>query len=148
MARRIIRTTEQTAEIDRGPVFEGESPVQPMQGRVALRTHRETLGETMYDPGTTAPKVYTGPAPLVTNSHGLAGLSSRMQAQEDWSRQQTLLLQDIGDRLTNLEEGTHIWTSAMSLEQSTWWALWGVLMLVLGSALAVLVILVFSILVR
>jgi hypothetical protein len=142
MAKRVIRTTEQRTVVDR------ERPVQTVQEREVVRTLREPDGETVYDPGTTAPEIYTTPAPLVTTTTGLAALNARLRAQENWARQQSSVLHDIDYRLTNMEEGTHLWTSAMSLEQTTWWALWGILMLILGSALAVIVILIFASLIR
>lgn len=150
MARRIIRSTEQRTVVDRATapapatLINGDRPVETVQQREVVRTIREPDSETVYEPGTSSPDLYARPGPLVTTTNGFAGLNARLRAQENWARQESSVLQDVNYRLTSLEDGTHIWTSAMSLEQTTWWALWGILMLVLGSALAVIMILIFA----
>lgn len=150
MARKIIRSTEQRTVVDRGTVDDpstgitGTRPVENVEQREVVRTVNEPDADTVYDPGTTAPDLYARPATLISTNNGLARLNARVRAQENWSRQQSSVLHDIDYRLTSLEDGTHIWTSAMSLEQSTWWALWGILMLALGSALAVIITLIFA----
>jgi hypothetical protein len=137
MAEEFVRTTQQRTVDDRG------RPVETMQEREVVRTLREPEGLNVYDPGSTLPEYYLPSEPAVSASNGVAAVGSRLRAQESWRRQQSAFLRDIDYRLAHLEEANHAWAARQSVEQATWWALWGILMLILGSALAVIVILIF-----
>jgi hypothetical protein len=72
-------------------------------------------------------------------------LGSFLQTQT----QQMYLLRDLDMRLARLEvrpatsEAKNVRAAAAaSFERATWWALWGILMLVLGGALAIVMLLI------
>jgi hypothetical protein len=138
MAKKIIREAREKTVDDRG------RPVEAVQDREVVRTLREPEEFKVYDQGSSLPDYYRPNEPAVSRSNGLAAVSTKLQAQEKWARQQSAVLRDFDYRLTHLEEANHAWGAAQSIEQATWWALWGILMLILGSALAVIIVLIFS----
>lgn len=90
------------------------------------------------------------PNPLVPSSTSNANLSelvmlgSILQSVQRTQMQQTYLLREFDTRLTRIESGiqTSAKNQAQSFERATWWAIWGLLMLILGGALAVLTVLI------
>lgn len=81
-------------------------------------------------------------------------LSPVFQAVQQTQQQQMYLLREMDARLARLEENARVVryddatrpviASAMSFERSSWWAIWGLLMLIMGAALAVIIILLVS----
>lgn len=74
-------------------------------------------------------------------------LGSILQSVQQTQRQQTYLLRDFDARLARVESNGHPAAAATaasnpSFERATWWAIWGILMLVLGSALAIVIVLI------
>lgn len=139
MAKRIVRTTQERIYSATG------KPVETVQAREVVRTVREPEGMKVYDPGTALPERYRFSAATISpDEDRLTEVATRVRAQESWMRTQSGVLRDIDYRLIRLEEGNRAWTAVRSFEQNTWWTLWGVLMLIVGSALAITLILIFT----
>ncbi|HZQ05511.1 MAG TPA: hypothetical protein VFD70_02965 [Anaerolineae bacterium] len=85
--------------------------------------------------------------PVVNVSEMLA-LSSLIQSVQQTQMQQMYVLRDMNSRLARLEDEVH--TAAQTpapvivptYERATWWAIWGLLMLILGGALALVTVLI------
>lgn len=138
MANRFIGTTQQTTVDDRG------RPLETVEEREVVRTLREPVATKVYDPGSSVPDRYRSNEPAISATSELAEVATRVRAQESWARTQSGVLRDIDYRLTHIEETNRAWAVMQSAEQRTWWALWGILMLILGSALAVIIVLIFT----
>lgn len=87
--------------------------------------------------------------PAQTSNHtDAATLGTVLQALQQAQVQQLYLVRGMETRLARLEElaqnarSAQSQTAADSFERATWWALWGLLMLVLGGALAVVTVLI------
>lgn len=95
----------------------------------------------------TANPVTAGPA--ATGAEALA-LGSVLQTMQQTQLQQMYVLRSMDVRLTRLEQTAQYARAAQaqaahsseSFERTTWWALWGLLMLVLGGALAIITVLI------
>jgi hypothetical protein len=138
MARRFIRTMQQSTVDDRG------RPVETVKEREVVRALREPEGVTVYDPGSALPERYRTSQPAVSEPDGLTEIVRRVRAQESWARTQSGVLREIDYRLGRVEEASQAWAATRSIEQTTWWALWGILMMMLGSALTVVLALIFT----
>lgn len=92
---------------------------------------------------TTAPITVSSPA---APSADMMLIGSMLRSMQHTQMQQTYMLRDMDSRLSRLEDAPRYTQQPMvvpppSFERGTWWALWGLLMLVLGGALAVVMIL-------
>jgi hypothetical protein len=87
--------------------------------------------------------------PAQSNNHADSlALGTVLQALQQTQIQQLYLVRGMETRLARLEElaqnarGAQSQTATDSFERATWWALWGLLMLVLGGALAAVTMLI------
>ncbi len=127
MNRKIIRTTQRRVIDDR------EAPVQTIQEREVVRT---------------VPEFYEPNLPALRVSDQVAVLGSRVRALESETQSRSAIQQDLDYRLTSLEGANHGWGAAYAVEHATWWTLWYILMLVLGSGLVIVVTLILLSLIR
>jgi hypothetical protein len=94
------------------------------------------------------PVVQTQAAPVAapTNNADIYLLGSLIQSVQQSQNRQMYYLRDMDARLTRLESAAHPASnpgaSTPSFERATWWAIWGLLMLILGGALAVVLLLI------
>jgi hypothetical protein len=65
-----------------------------------------------------------------------------LQSMQNAQHQQIYALRDLDNRLARLEDNRQPQTIVTSTDRATWWALWGLLMLVLGAALAVIILMI------
>jgi|GEM_PF-1950216 hypothetical protein len=95
------------------------------------------------------------PNPLAVNTQATAAetvmLTSLIQSVQQTQVQQMYLLRNLDARLARIEEAPRqsvtmapqaIAYTPGAFERATWWAIWGLLMLVLGGALAVVLLLI------
>ena len=92
------------------------------------------------------------PNPLTTaptaNNPDAVTLATVLQSMQQTQLQQMYVLRGMETRLTQLEQSAATaqnaksQTASDSFERTTWWALWGLLMLILGGALAVVAMLI------
>lgn len=71
-------------------------------------------------------------------------LGSMLQSVQQTQMQQIYMLRDFDSRISRLEQANrpNPVPQTPSYERATWWALWGLLMLVLGGALTVVIVLI------
>ncbi len=69
-------------------------------------------------------------------------LTTWSQTLQNNQQQQLAILKEIDARLARLEEYTRPSPTSNTYERASWWALWGVLMLILGAALVILILLI------
>lgn len=72
-------------------------------------------------------------------------LGSLIQSLQQTQQRQMNVLRDLDERIGHLENAArpNIQPQQVpSFERTTWWAIWGLLMLILGGALAVLIVLI------
>jgi hypothetical protein len=86
-------------------------------------------------------------APQSSNVSEVLVLGSLIQSVQSAQSQQMYLLRDMNARLARLEDSARQAAvenpgQTSSVERATWWALWGVLMLILGGALAIVTLLI------
>ncbi len=83
------------------------------------------------------------PAPAPASSE-LLMLGAMLQSVQSSQNQQMVLLRDFDRRINRLEAGARPrpQNSTPSFERATWWAIWGLLMLILGGALTVVIVLI------
>ena len=81
--------------------------------------------------------------PMVDNS-SLVMLGSLIQSVQQTQKEQRYILRDFDARLARIENTITPPppTQVPSFERTTWWAIWGLLMLILGGALTVLILLI------
>ena len=141
MTRQVIRTTRriQTADED--------APLETIHEREVERVVRNgtETPATIQEDGLTpiAPESLT-PMPVSET----AALNSWLRTFQNVMQRQFTILHDLDTRLTRLEVSNHVRETTPSFERTTWWALWGILMLLLGAALTVILVLIFSSLVH
>ena len=92
------------------------------------------------------------PNPLTTaptaNNTDAVTLATVLQSMQQTQLQQMYVLRGMETRLTQLEQSAmnarvaQSQAASDSFERTTWWALWGLLMLILGGALAVVAMLI------
>jgi hypothetical protein len=85
------------------------------------------------------------PAPvLAANTSEVYVLGSMLQSVQQLQRQQLDALRDFDYRIGRLERAARPAPQPVtpSFERATWWAIWGLLMLILGGALAVVIVLI------
>lgn len=85
------------------------------------------------------------PSPVVMTAPATSEfmvLGSILQSFQQAQTQQSYLLRDMNARLARLENGRSNVNSTPSFERGTWWAIWGLLMLILGGALVVVIVLI------
>jgi hypothetical protein len=83
-------------------------------------------------------------APQPSNTSEMLMLGSMMRSMQNSQNQQIYLMRDLDVRLARLE-GTAQATIAVqpaTFERITWWAIWGLLMLILGGALTIVIMLI------
>lgn len=111
-----------------------DAPVYTADGRIAYAPRSQTL--------TTAPVTAVAAR---TASSEMIMLGSLFQSVQNTQQQQTYMMRDMAARLARLEDNARVTVvSAGAFERSSWWAIWGLLMLVMGAALAVVIILLVS----
>lgn len=142
MARKFIRTTQQKTVDERG------RQVETVQEREVIRSDRAPEVMNVYEAGSMLPQYYTRTEPVILPSNTWAIVDNRLEAQERIARQGSAKLNEIDRRLAYVEGVNQAWSAAESYGQLTWWALWGILMLILGSALAIVLVLIFTYLPR
>lgn len=72
-------------------------------------------------------------------------LGSMLRSLQQNQNQQTLWLRDFDARINRIEISTRPPAAAVTtpaFERATWWAIWGLLMLVLGGALTIVIMLI------
>ncbi len=74
----------------------------------------------------------------------LLTLGTWAQSFQSAQQQQLALLHDLSERVSHLEESVGARSTGTPTERATWWALWGLLMLILGGALAILILLILT----
>jgi hypothetical protein len=87
------------------------------------------------------------PPPAQSNVSEILVLGSLIQSVQTAQTQQMYVLRDIDSRLSRLEDSARYSAAAPppanpSFERATWWAIWGLLMLILGGALAIVTLLI------
>lgn len=86
------------------------------------------------------------PAAPVTaaNSSEMVVLGSMLQSVQQTQMQQIYMLREFDSRISRLEQAARPNPAPQTptYERATWWALWGLLMLVLGGALTVVIVLI------
>ena len=78
------------------------------------------------------------------NSSEMLVLGSMLQSMQQTQMQQMYLMRDFDTRLGRLEQTArpNAPAASPSFERVTWWAIWGLLMLILGGTLTVVIILI------
>lgn len=142
MSRKIIRTTQQRIVTDRA------APVETIQEREVVRAVRGRDGLLEYQSSTTVPELYQPNLPAVASRDEVAVLGSRVRALENETQSRSVIQHDLDYRVTHLEEANRGWGAAYAVERATWWTLWYILMLVLGSALVIFITLILLSLIR
>ncbi len=101
-------------------------------------------------PSTDAQLYPLSPNPVVVqssqspNMSELMVLGSLMRSMQQTQNQQIYLMRDLDVRLARLE-GTAVaraQATPATFERVTWWAIWGLLMLILGGALTIVIVLI------
>lgn len=127
--------TDYTTETDTAPW------TAPPAQSPTITTHRSAQLVPMQAPAPLAVN-----PPVASNVSEMFMLGSMLQSVQQAQTQQTYLLREFDARLSRLENNARpqpaFVAATPSFERATWWALWGLLMLVLGSALAVIIILI------
>ncbi len=167
MPRRIIRTTRKIQYNEDGEPIETvvsrqeQQPVDPLTGNAQ---------ETVYEPASTQQRVtYTYPPATqpvqetqvydpetgvqrVSYTYPAAPTVQQTELVEpQWSRtlrrvtdRQLQILRNMDMRISNLEAADDQGVADASFERATWWALWGILMIILGAALVVILFLILT----
>lgn len=167
MTRRIVRTTRRIQYNAEGEPIETVVSTQEQQ---PADPSVNPAPETVYEPAQVKQRVtYTYPsasqpiqetqvydpdtgAQQVTYSYPVPTTATQVDLVEpQWSRtlrrvteRQLQALRSLDMRISNLETLNERDEASYSFERSTWWALWGLLMLLLGGALIVILFLVIS----
>ncbi|MCC7164799.1 MAG: hypothetical protein IT331_20045 [Anaerolineae bacterium] len=71
-------------------------------------------------------------------------IGSLLRSMQQTQNQQMFWLRDVDTRINRIEVNTRppVAVATPSFERATWWAIWGLLMLVLGGALTVVIMLI------
>lgn len=143
MSRRIVRTTRR---IETNGALE---PVETVHEREVDRVLRagEPAPPREHDRLIQRADYYVA-EPAVPAPAEMAEMHSWIRALQNVTQRQLQLLREFDFRLGSLEEHNRIQSNNASFERATWWALWGILMLLLGSALAVVLLLILTALFR
>ncbi len=137
MARRIVRTTRR---IQTNGV---EEPPEVIHEREVRRVIRDTDPEQDYEVERSLQTVDYLPPETVRPGYGeMSELHTWVRSIQDMTQRQLAILRDFDIRLRNLEYRNR--AAEDSFARLTWWALWGILMLILGSALVVVLILIIA----
>lgn len=139
MPRRIIRTTRRVQYDEDGEPIETvvsstEQPTEP----VATTQRTE-----VYEPARGLERVrytYSTPQPYERVTEVVPDWSQTLRTL---AQRQMQMLREFDLRLANLE-GANRRTPDGAFERNTWWALWGILMLILGATLVVIMLLIFN----
>jgi hypothetical protein len=142
MSRKIIRTTRRIQYNEDGEPVETYVSSTQQQPDYVLGPGEQV--ET-YDPTADTRVTYSYPGPTTVTS------PVETTVVHDWARnlraatqRQFEMLREFDLRIGHLEDVTARSANSTSFERGTWWALWGVLMLLLGSALIVILLLIFT----
>ncbi len=86
----------------------------------------------------------TTTTPQPANSSEMVVLGSMLQSVQQTQMQQIYMLREFDSRIARLEQASRPNQAPQTptYERATWWALWGLLMLVLGGALTVVLVLI------
>src|SRR5438477_3813715 len=89
----------------------------------------------------TPPNTQLVAAPTAATSSDMMVLGSMIQSMQQTQMQQMYLMRDFDARIGRLEQAARPQaTPTPSFERVTWWAIWGLLMLILGGTLTVVII--------
>lgn len=121
--RRIVRTTRRT-QVDDG----NEEPVETMRERRVDRVVSEDDDMRGYDE--------------------TRAIRPWIRGLQNASQRQFSLLREFNFRLSNSEERNRLASDEASVDRASFWVVWVILMLVLGSALAIVLVLILTSLVR
>ncbi len=145
MPRRIVRTTRRIQYNEDGEPI--ETVVSSTQERPALSPGDATQETEVYEPERGLERVaYTYSTPAATTRRVVR---TEILDPQEWgqtlrtiTQRQMQILRDFELRLASVEDATR--AREGTFERATWWALWGVLMLILGAALVVILLLIFT----
>lgn len=128
-----FQTTDYTTDTDEAPWTSAPSSTQ----MVAASRNGPVIPAHSHAPIIVSP-------PATSNTPEMLMLGSMLQSVQQAQTQQTHILRDFDARLARLESNPHPQAPAPtpSFERATWWAIWGLLMLILGGALAVVILLI------
>ncbi len=107
-----------------------------------------TRSDAQLLPLTPNPLIPVNPNTAQTNAGSAVSemwfVGSMLQSMQRAQMQQMYLLRDLDTRLARLENPTRgaNANTTPSFERATWWAIWGLLMLILGGALTVVIMLI------
>ncbi len=144
MPRRIIRTTRKIQYNEDGEPI--QTVVSSTQEQPAVEQPAEQT--EVYEPPRGLERVtYTYAPP----TQPVQQVVSTELVEPQWSRtlrrvteRQMQILRNLDLRLANLESADERAAENPSFERATWWALWGILMLILGAALVVILLLILT----
>ncbi len=145
MPRRIVRTTRRIQYNEDGEPI--ETVVSSSQEQQPTPQSEPVAEETeVYQPETGLERVtYTYASPPAATRR----IVRTVVEPHDWAQsirsatqRQMQVLREFDLRLNSLEDANR--RTEGSFERATWWALWGILMLILGAALVVIILLIFS----
>ena len=145
MPRRIVRTTRRIQyNEDGGPI---ETVVSSSQEQPALSPGATTQETDVYEPERGLERVaytYTNSPPATRRVVRTEVLDPQEwgQALRSVTNRQLQMFREIELRLSSLEDANR--AREGSFERATWWALWGIVMLILGAALVVILLLIFT----
>ena len=142
MATRVTQTTQQTDDVDQiQPIsFSFSAPEDREVKMVFGRRGASFQAEPPAAAANRASVVETAAQPSMPE---LIALGTWAQSFTSLQQQQIAMLRDFDVRLAELEGLVSARPTSTSTERATWWALWGLLMLILGGALTILILLIF-----
>ena len=142
MATRVTQTTQETEDMDRiQPIsFSFSAPEDREIKMVVGRRGAAFQSEASAPAPARATIVETAAQPSTPE---LITLGTWAQSFTSMQQQQIAMLRDFDVRLAQLENIVSARPAGTSTEGATWWALWGLLMLILGGALTILILLIF-----
>ncbi len=141
MTRQVIRTTRRIQTTNE------DEPIETIHEREVDCVVRNGTETQLYAQDDALAPVSPEPLTPMPVSE-TAALNSWLRSFQNVMQRQFVVLRDVDTRLTRLEVTNRIRETTPSFERSTWWALWGILMLLLGAALTVILVLIFSSLVH
>lgn len=84
--------------------------------------------------------------PANTRTSDMLVIGSLIQSVQQTQQQQMYLLRELDARLVRMENSERDAAAARvpTFERTTWWAIWGLLMLILGGALTIMIVLILT----
>jgi hypothetical protein len=138
MTKRVIRTTRRIQT-------DGDAaPVETVHEREVDRVLRNGAELQAHEQDETVPVYYTTEPVVHVTGEQATALTAWLHSLQHITQRQLTILRNLDYRLTRLEAVNRARDTTPGVERATWWALWGLLMLILGAALVVILILIFS----